>query len=66
MFNRLKKYRKNKEIRQQLINLDDSLYMQIVQYSNRADTKYHRGIIDALKSIRIELEKILNNGGAKC
>ena len=29
-------------------NLDYVLYLQIKQYKNRADTKYHRGIIDAL------------------
>ena len=41
-------------------NLDYVLYLQIKQYKNRADTKYHRGIIDALTSVRASLEKILN------
>lgn len=41
-------------------NLDYVLYLQIKQYKNRADTKYHRGIIDALTSVRASIEKILN------
>lgn len=40
--------------------LDYVLYLQIKQYKNRADTKYHRGIIDALSSVRASIEKILN------
>ncbi len=59
MLKMLKSIRKKKNIEQQLINLDDSLYMQILQYKTRADTKYHRGIIDALTSVRIQIEKIL-------
>lgn len=57
----LKKYRKRKKIEQQLVNLNYSLYMQIVQYNNRADTKYHRGIIDALESVKVQIEKILGD-----
>lgn len=52
MFN--KKYKKLKE---KLERLDYSLYLQIEQYSNRADTKYHRGIISGLISIRSEIKK---------
>lgn len=40
--------------------LDYVLYLQIKQYKNRADTKYHRGIIDALSSVRASIEEILN------
>lgn len=59
MLNKLKKYKKKKEIKEKLENLDNSLYIQICQYSNRANTKYHKGIIDALTSVRAEIEKIL-------
>ena len=41
-------------------NLDYVLYLQIKQYKNRADTKYHRGVIDALSSVRASIEEILN------
>lgn len=40
-------------------NLDYVLYLQIKQYKNRADTKYHRGVIDALNSVRASIEEIL-------
>lgn len=41
-------------------NLDYVLYLQIKQYKNRADTKYHRGVIDALSSVKASIEEILN------
>lgn len=40
--------------------LDYVLYLQIKQYKNRADTKYHRGVIDALSSVKASIEEILN------
>ena len=40
-------------------NLDYGLYLQIKLYKNRADTKYHRGVIDALSSVRASIEEIL-------
>ena len=55
MFN--KKY---KNLKEKLEILDYSLYLQIEQYANRADTKYHKGIIDGLVSARRAIEKILD------
>ena len=54
MFN--KKY---KDLKEKIENLDYSLYLQIETYANRADTKYHRGRIDGLVSVRGAIEKIL-------
>lgn len=53
--------RKVKEIllENKIRSLDYVLYLQIKQYKNRADTKYHRGIIDALNSVRASLQEIL-------
>lgn len=41
-------------------NLDYVLYLQIKQYKKRADTKYHRGVIDALSGVRASIQEILN------
>lgn len=57
MFN--KKY---KNLKNEIETLDECLYTQINLYKNRADTKYHRGIIDALVSTRELLQNILNKG----
>lgn len=54
------KKRKKENIYGKLENLDYLLYVQICMYRNRADTKYHRGIIDALISVRVEVEKIID------
>lgn len=52
--------KKYKQLREKIDRLDYSLYLQIEQYANRADTKYHRGRIDGLISARGAIEKILN------
>lgn len=54
--------RKTKRIllENEIRNLDYVLYLQIKQYKNRADTKYHRGVIDALSSVRASIQEILN------
>lgn len=57
MFN--KKY---KMLKNEIEKLDECLYTQINLYMNRADTKYHRGIIDALISTRELIQDILNKG----
>lgn len=57
MFN--KKY---KMLKNEIESLDECLYIQINLYKNRADTKYHRGIIDALISTRELIQELLNKG----
>ena len=56
----LKKKQKEKELIIKLHNLENSIYLQICMYTKRADTKYHRGIIDALISVRAQREKIID------
>lgn len=51
--------KKYKILKEKLEKLDYSLYLQIEQYANRADTKYHKGRIDGLISARGTIEKIL-------
>ena len=56
-------FNKNKEkfnkLKTEIEILSDSLYQQIKLYENRADTKYHKGIKDALISVREVLIEIL-------
>lgn len=52
---KMKRYLLENKIR----GLDYILFLQIKQYKNRADTKYHRGVIDALTSVRASIEEIL-------
>lgn len=61
-FHNIFRKRKTKRIllENEIRNLDYVLYLQIKQYKNRADTKYHRGIIDALSSVRASIQEILN------
>lgn len=56
----LKKKRKEEDLIIKLNNLENSIYLQICMYTKRADTKYHRGIIDALISVRAQLKKIID------
>lgn len=51
--------KKGKKLEEKVKNLSDSLYLQISMYKSRSDTKYHRGIIDALISVRNKLEELL-------
>lgn len=65
MLKKLRNIFRKRKVREVLLeneirNLDYVLYLQIKQYKNRADTKYHRGIIDALTSVRVSIEEILN------
>lgn len=53
---KMKRYLLENKIRR----LDYILFVQIKQYKNRADTKYHRGVIDALSSVKASIEEILN------
>lgn len=52
--------KKYKNLREKIERLDYSLYLQIEQYVNRADTKYHKGRIDGLISARGAIQKILD------
>ncbi len=52
--------KKYKNLREKIERLDYSLYLQIEQYVNRADTKYHKGRIDGLISSRGAIQKILD------
>ncbi len=61
----LKKKRKEEDLFIKLHNLENSIYLQICMYTKRADTKYHRGIIDALISVRAQLEKIIDETEVK-
>lgn len=56
----LRKKQKEKCLLTELNNLENSIYLQICLYKNRADTKYHRGIIDGLSSVRREIENIID------
>lgn len=65
MLKKLRNIFRKRKVREVLLeneirNLDYVLYLQIKQYKNRADTKYHRGVIDALTSVRVSIEEILN------
>lgn len=51
--------KKKKSFKKEIEKLDYNLYVQISLYKNRANTKYHRGIIDALNSVRVSLNEIL-------
>ncbi len=62
IFNKKYKEKYNK-LKEEIEKLDDSLYCQIQLYDNRADTKYHRGIKDALISVRRTLTEILRKVG---
>lgn len=57
--------KKYKILKEKLERLDYSLYLQIEQYANRADTKYHKGRIDGLISARGAIEKILQEEDKK-
>lgn len=57
--------KKYKILKEKLDRLDYSLYLQIEQYANRADTKYHKGRIDGLISARGAIEKILQEEDKK-
>ncbi len=52
--------KKYKNLKEKIEQLDYSLYLQIEQYTNRADTKYHKGRIDGLVSARGAIGKILD------
>ncbi len=55
-----KKYKeKYNQLKEKIERLDYSLYLQINTYARRADTKYHRGIIDSLFNIRQAINKII-------
>lgn len=51
--------KKYKNLKEKLERLHYSLYLQIEQYANRVDTRYHKGRIDGLISARGAIEKIL-------
>lgn len=57
--------KKYKILKEKLERLDYSLYLQIEQYANRVDTKYHKGRIDGLISARGAIEKILQEEDKK-
>ena len=54
-----KRETKKYTLENKLRGLDYILYLQIEQYKHRTDTKYHRGIIDALSSVKTNIEEIL-------